>query len=133
MTPILSGGPKEPFENILSQIIHTDPFIWEARVKPHLLAFFTHPIIKELIGQSNAPALPPNNPFPNLELQKIQDSLMQLSKAVDALKKAPPSPSNKGTAAPVQAKASKSYLYPTKPPQTPSQQLLEPGPLTPAY
>ena len=58
---------------------------------------------------------------------------MQLSKAVDALKKAPPSPSNKGTAAPVQAKASKSYLHPTKPLQTSSQQLLEPGPLTPAY
>jgi len=58
-------------------------------VKLHLLTFISHPVMKELISQSNAPAQATVDSSPNLDLQKIQDSLLQLSKAVEALKKAP--------------------------------------------
>ena len=62
-TPKLFGGPQEAFETILSQIIQTTPFIREAKVKPHLLTFLSHPIVKELIAGSDAPAQPNiNNP-----------------------------------------------------------------------
>jgi len=88
--------PSQAFEKILDMIICTKLHIWLAKVKPHLLTFISYPTIKELIGQSDTPAPPTVNNTPNLELQKIQDSLMQLSKAVEALKKAPPL-SNKDT------------------------------------
>ena len=89
------AGPQQAFEHILSTIIATNSFIRVAKVRPHLLAFISHPIIKELIADGDAPTPPVDAPSPNLDLQKIQDSLMQLSKAVEALKKAPPSNSNK--------------------------------------
>jgi len=84
------NSPEKAFEYILSTIICTEPEIWLAKVKPVLLTFISHPIIKELIGQSEVPAQAKNDNSPNLDLQKIQDSLQQLSKAVEALKKAPP-------------------------------------------
>jgi len=91
-------GPEKAFESLLITIICTEPHIRLAKVKPHLLTFITHPVIQELIGKSDVPAQPTVDTSPNLELQKIQDSLLQLSKAVDALKKVPP-PSNKDTSA----------------------------------
>jgi len=108
--------PSQAFENILHMIICTSPDIQMAKVKPHLHTFISHPIIKELIGQSDAPAQADVDTSPNLDLQKIQESLQQLSKAVEALKKAPPPSSNKDT------KASKSHLHPPQPPLTHSQQ-----------
>ena len=105
--------PSQAFENILHMIICTSPDIQLAKVKPHLLTFISHPIIKELIGQSDAPAQADVNTSPNLDLQKIQESLQQLSKAVEALKKAPPPFSNKDT------KASKSKQKSPAPPSAP--------------
>jgi len=84
--------PSQTFENLLHMIIRTTPDIQLAKVKPHLLTFIAHPIIKELIGASDAPVQAIVNTSPNLDLQKIQDSLQQLSKAVEALKKTPPPP-----------------------------------------
>jgi len=89
--PVLNS-PEKAFEYILSTIIHTEPEIRLAKVKPVLITFISHPIIKELIGQSEVPAQAKTDNSPNLDLQKIQDSLQQLSKAVKALKKAPPPP-----------------------------------------
>jgi len=92
----LFKSPEEAFMYMLKIISCTQPYIWLAKIRPHLLTFISHPTIKELIGQSDAPAQTSVDTSPKLDLQKIQDSLLQLSKAVEALKKAPPSPpSNK--------------------------------------
>jgi len=93
---------------MLKIISCTQPHIWLAKIRPHLLTFISHPTIKELIGQGNAPAQTSVNISLKLDLQKIQDSLLQLSKAVEALKKAPPL-----TKMPMQAKVSKNCLPPT--------------------
>ena len=119
MTPKSFSGPQEAFETILSQIIQTTLFIWEAKVKPHLLTFLSHPIVKELIGGSNAPAQPNTDNSPPLELQKIQDTLQQLSKAVEALKKAPPTPPSCKD-----ANVSKSKQKVSTPPHPPSRTFL---------
>ena len=80
-------SPKDSFDNILNAIISTDPSKREAIIKPHLLSFIAHPIIKELLGQSKTPA-PAEPPSPQtLELKQIQDALSSLSKAVDRLSK----------------------------------------------
>ena len=70
----MSNIPIHPqaFENLLLMIICTEPSVQLAKVKPHLLTFISHPIIKELIGQVDAPALPAVATPPNLKLQKIQ-------------------------------------------------------------
>ena len=69
------GSPKDSFDNILNAIISTDPSKREALIKPHLLSFIAHPIIKELLGQSKTPA-PAKPPSPQtLELKQIQDTL----------------------------------------------------------
>jgi hypothetical protein len=79
--------PAEAFEYILKAITATDPSKREARIKPHLQAFIEHPIILDIIGQSEAHA-PADGTLPTtLELKRIQDSLSSLSKAVDALSK----------------------------------------------
>jgi len=111
--------PSQAFKNILHMIICTSPDIWLAKVKPHLLTFISHPIIKELIGQGDAPAQADVDTSPNLDLQKIQESLQQLSKAVEALKKAPPPPPTRTQR---QAKVSKSRPHPPQPPLTHSRQ-----------
>jgi len=85
-----------------------------AKVRPHLHTFISYLTIKELLGQSNAPAQTFVNTLPNLDLQKIQDSLLQLSKAVEASKKAPSSPpSNKDTN---MSKSKQKLSAPYKPP-----------------
>ena len=105
--------PPQAFENLLLMIICTEPDIQLAKVKPHLIAFTSHPIIKGLIGQSDAPAQAIVDTSPNLDLQKIQDSLLQLSKAVEALKKAPPPLSNKDSKA---SKSKQKSSVPVQPP-----------------
>ena len=91
-----SGGPKKAFEDILNNIITSTPAQRQAIVHPHLLTFLSHPIIKELASQSEPPAQAQPPLTNNLELQKIQDSLLQLAKAVEALKKGnTTTPSNK--------------------------------------
>ena len=102
------GGPKKAFEDILNNIITSPPAQRLAIVWPHLLTFLSHPIIKELASQSKAPAQAQPHTSNNLELQKIQDSLMQLSKAVDALKKGnpPPHKANKDNASKAKPPAS---------------------------
>ena len=81
------GSPKESFDHILNAIISTDPSKREAIVKPHLLSFISHPIVKELLGQGEIPAPTEAEPVQNLELKQIQDTLSLLSKAVDRLSK----------------------------------------------
>src|SRR6266705_936071 len=87
-TPTGPPGPSRTiFDSILSSIIATDPSKRGAFIKPHLLAFFAHPVIKELIGQGEIPtptgATQPAAP----ELKQIQDTLTALSKAVERLSK----------------------------------------------
>jgi hypothetical protein len=86
-------GPKEAFDCVLEHIIATQPANREAKIKPHLLNFISHPIIKELIGCSDDP--PAQTDSNNLELARIQETLVQLSKAVDTLKKDNTTPSEK--------------------------------------
>ena len=81
------GSPKDSFDTILNAIIATDPSKRGAVVKPHLLSFISHPIIKELLGQSEIPAPAEANSSQNLELKQIQESLSLLSKAVERLSK----------------------------------------------
>jgi hypothetical protein len=86
-------GPKEAFNCILECILAMQPAIREAKIKLHLLNFISHPTIKELIGHSNDPLAQTESS--NLELAKIQETLMQLSKAVNTLKKGNTTPSEK--------------------------------------
>jgi len=91
------------------------PQNWTAVIKPQLARFLSLPIIKELIDKGDAPAQPNTDTSPNLDLQKIQESLQQLSKAVEALKKAPthPPPSK-------DANANKSKQKPSTPHKPPT-------------
>ena len=87
MVPQPLGSPKDSFDNILSAIISTDPSQREVIIKPHLLSFIAHPVIKELLSQSKTPAPAESKPPQNLELKQIQDTLSLLSKAVERLSK----------------------------------------------
>jgi hypothetical protein len=86
-------GPKEAFDCILKCILAMQPPSREAKIKPHLLNFISHPVIKDLIGHKDDP--PAQKDSNNLELAKIQETLAQLSKAVDTLKKGNTTPSEK--------------------------------------
>ena len=81
------GSPKDSFDTILNAIIATEPSKRGVIVKPHLISFISHPIIKELLGQSKNPATTEVKSSQNLELKQIQDTLSLLSKAVDRLSK----------------------------------------------
>jgi len=61
-------SPEKAFDYILTSIIRTELHIQLAKVKPNLLRFILHPIIKELIGKSNAPAQPTVDNSPNLDI-----------------------------------------------------------------
>jgi len=87
------GSPKAAFDFILNAIIATVPSKREALVKPQLLAFIAHPIIKELISQGKTPAPTDATQPAALELKQIQDTLSSLSKAMERLSKGNP-PSN---------------------------------------
>ena len=80
------GSPNEALDFVLSSIISASPEIREAKVKPYLRTFLSHPVIKELLGHDEAP-VQASNPPANLELQQIQDSLKSLSKAIENLKR----------------------------------------------
>src|SRR5258708_32686602 len=88
------GSCRTVFDKILDNIIATDPSLREARVKPHLLAFIAHPIIKELISQSENLTPTDDTQSTTLELKRIQDTLSSLSKAVDRLSKGNPPSKN---------------------------------------
>ena len=81
------GSPKDSFDTILNAIIATEPSKRGAIVKPYLISFISHPIIKDLLGQSENPATAEAKSTQNLELKQIQNSLSLLSKAVDRLSK----------------------------------------------
>src|SRR5437879_4042734 len=82
-----SRGPKEAFKHLLNNIISAKPNTREAKIKPYVLTFLTHPIIKKLLGQSNATLSAQTGNSNTLELKEIQNSILQLSKAVEALRK----------------------------------------------
>jgi len=63
------GNPRTVFDNILDAIIATEPSKREACIKPHLLAFIAHPVIKELISQSETPTSTDDTLPTNLELK----------------------------------------------------------------
>jgi len=85
--PNMFGSPSDAFDYVLEAIIATDPLKREALIKPHLQAFIDHLIIKDIAGQSEAPAIASKTPPTTLELKQIQDTLSSLSKAVDHLSK----------------------------------------------
>ena len=98
--PHLEGVPppvKRSMLAFLRFIIGMKPEDRLAQARPQIHNFLAHPIIKELISEGDVPAQPTVDTSTNPDLQKIQDSLQQLSKAVEVLKKAPtpPPPSNK--------------------------------------
>src|SRR6266705_159063 len=78
--PNMFGSPSDAFDYVLEAIIATDPSKREALIKPHLQAFIDHPIIKDIAGQSEAPATASETPPTTLELKRIQDTLSLLSK-----------------------------------------------------
>jgi hypothetical protein len=69
-TPLqASGGPKEAFEHILlNNIISAHPDTREAKIKPHLRDFLAHPVIKNLLGQSDASSSAQAGKYNTLEL-----------------------------------------------------------------
>ena len=73
-------NPKEVFESLLSAILSIHPINRETDVKPHLITFISHPIIKDIIRKSDATSH-------NLELKKIQITLNSLTNAIEDLKK----------------------------------------------
>jgi hypothetical protein len=87
-------SPNEALDFVLSTIISATPEIRKAKVKPYLHTFLSHPIIKDLLGQDEAPVQANNPSLANLELQQIQDFLNSLSKAIEGLKKAHPPSKN---------------------------------------
>ena len=94
---LAATSPNKIFSTILD-IILTQPLQNRlSKVKPAIISFISHPIIKELLENSDAPAAPPSSPSHNLKLQKIQDTLSLLTKAIEGLKKATPT-SNKHSA-----------------------------------
>ena len=84
-----------------------------AKVKPQLKIFLSHPIIKELLEETHAPPYPQATPPTNPDLQAIQATLTELTKAVEDLKKGTTNPHK--TAAP---KPSKQKAAPSSPPPT---------------
>ena len=55
-------------------------------MKSHLVAFFYNPLIKDILEQDEIPAPPQDPPSNTMDLKKIQDTLSQLTKAVESLK-----------------------------------------------
>ena len=94
LTQLAEYPPELVFTSLLEVIKASPPQIQLIKVKPHLSTFLSHPTIKELIREGDAPAPPSSPPSDNLDLQKIQESLSSLTKAVEDLKKASPT-SNK--------------------------------------
>jgi hypothetical protein len=45
-----SRGPKEAFKHLLNNIISAKSDTREAKIKPYVLTFLVHPIIKKLLG-----------------------------------------------------------------------------------
>ena len=86
--------PDKIFSTLLDVILASTPNARLTNMQPELISFILHPIIKEMLEEGDAPAPPPPPPSNNLELQKIQDTLSSLTKAIEGLKKATP-PSNK--------------------------------------
>ena len=86
-----SDTPSYTFDHLLNNIISTSPKYREATIKPILLNFMAHPVIKEMLALDSTltPTQAPHTD--NMDLKKIQDTLSQLSKAVEALKSPPPS------------------------------------------
>ena len=119
----LSDPPGEAFKWLLNTIISSPSSAREAKIKPHLLTFIAHPIIKDLLAQSEPPA-PTQAKSDNLDLQKIQDSLSMLAKAVESLKKgAPPQkpqtpkkPTQKGAPTPTPTRPTYLAIAGTRPP-----------------
>ena len=93
------------FSTILDIIISLPPQNRQAKAKSAINSFISHPIIKELLEDGDATAPPPSLPSYNLELQKIQDTLSSLTKAVESLKKATPASNNHPAPKPNRQKA----------------------------
>ena len=91
---LASHPPDKIFSTLLDIIIASTPNAQLTKVKPELISFISHPVIKELLEEGDAPALPRPTSSDNLELLKIQDTLSSLTKAIEGLRKANP-PSNK--------------------------------------
>ena len=87
---LAAHSPTDIFSTILNLIISQPPHKRPTKVGPAILSFISHPTIKELLEESDAPAPPSSSPLNNLELKKIQDTLTSLSKAIEGLKKANP-------------------------------------------
>ena len=87
---LASHPPDKIFSTLLDVIIASTPNTRLTKVKPELISFISHLIIKEMLEEGDAPTLPPPVSSDNLELQKIQDTLFSLTKAVEGLRKATP-------------------------------------------
>ena len=83
-------SPSYAFEHLLNNIISTSPKYREATIKPILMNFLAHPVIKEMLAQDSTLTPTQAPPPDNMDLKKIQDTLSQLSKAVESLKTPPP-------------------------------------------
>ena len=59
-------------------------------MKSHFKAFLHNPLIKDILEQDETPEPPQGPPSNTLDLKKIQNTLSQLTKAVETLKSAPP-------------------------------------------
>ena len=82
----LPNSPEEAFNYVLQKIIHSSLSTREAKIKPLLHNFISHPIIHNLLSNDKIPA-PTQDNSNNSDLQKIQDNLTSLTKAVESLKK----------------------------------------------
>ncbi len=100
--------PHIAFQNLITLYTATTPEYREAKVKPHLRTFLSHPIIKELLEEKRDPPSPQDIPPTSPVLKVIQASLTELTKAVEDLKKVTanshktvaPKPSKQRTTAP---------------------------------
>jgi hypothetical protein len=85
--------PKWFFSSLLEHIKQHPPSTLKANVGPHLQSFLANPTIKDILVSSKAPTAP-KAPLPDTDLQKIQQSLTTLSKAITDLQKKVSPPSN---------------------------------------
>ena len=83
-------SPTMTFNYILRNVEKITPGNRKSIMKFHLKVFLHNPLIKDILEQDKTPNPLQDPPSNTLNLKKIQDTLFQLTKAVETLKSTPP-------------------------------------------
>ena len=103
---------EKTVESLLNTIIALSPSEREAKAKPFLQTFISHPTIQQLLKKDDDP-VHIGEPCTNTDLSLIQKSLAAISKAVESLKKGH---TNSKNTTPSSCSAQQKSKNPSKPP-----------------